>query len=108
MPHYDCRVFPAAGVEPDDHAGQIARRARRWRFEFPTEVDQAEHDAVRAAAKYPGEQERVLADPSGTPSPTPTQLAVAAVEVHAPSSARTRKRGASGSSLQAPTKAESL
>ena len=48
---YDCRVFPATGVEVDDEAHvQIARRARRWRFEHPTEHDQVEHDAVRAAA----------------------------------------------------------
>ena len=46
---YDCRVFPAAGVEPDDKP-TIARRARRWRFAYPTDGDRAEHEAVRAAA----------------------------------------------------------
>lgn len=76
---YDCRVFPAAGIQPDDH-GEIARRVRRWRFEFPTETDKAEHDAVRAAARFLQEHEGVLPDRSG--EPTPTQLAVAAVEVH--------------------------
>ena len=34
---YDCRVFPAAGVElDDDDKALIARRASRWRFTFPT------------------------------------------------------------------------
>jgi Fe-S-cluster containining protein len=47
---YDCRVFPAAGVVPDDSDGPVARRARRWRFEFPTERDRRERDAVCAAA----------------------------------------------------------
>ena len=48
---YDCRVFPAAGVEIDGtHKVEIARRARRWRFTYPTPADVADHDAVRAAA----------------------------------------------------------
>jgi Fe-S-cluster containining protein len=48
---YDCRIFPAAGLEiaGEDKAG-IARQARRWRFSHPTPGDEAEHDAVRAAA----------------------------------------------------------
>lgn len=48
---YDCRVFPAAGVEPDEPAKvEVRQRAAQWRFAHPTAVDQAEHDAVRAAA----------------------------------------------------------
>ena len=36
---YDCRVFPAAGVVPDDDEQlAIAHRARRWRFDFPEEA----------------------------------------------------------------------
>ncbi|MGA7417671.1 MAG: YkgJ family cysteine cluster protein [Acidimicrobiales bacterium] len=49
---YDCRVFPAAGVEVDEEQGSIARRVRRWQFTFPTEADRIEHDAVRAAATF--------------------------------------------------------
>jgi Fe-S-cluster containining protein len=47
---YDCRIFPATGVEPDKPT--IAKQARRWRFDFPGEVDRAERDAVHAAAAY--------------------------------------------------------
>jgi Fe-S-cluster containining protein len=48
---YDCRVFPAAGIVPDEPTKvAIADRARRWRFDHPTPRDRAEHDAVRAAA----------------------------------------------------------
>jgi uncharacterized protein len=45
---YDCRVFPAAGVEADQPA--IARRTRRWRFSYAEPADHDRHDAVRAAA----------------------------------------------------------
>lgn len=45
---YDCRVFAAAGVDPDQP--EIARRVRRWRFGYPTEADRAEHEAVVGAA----------------------------------------------------------
>ncbi|MGZ4754824.1 MAG: YkgJ family cysteine cluster protein, partial [Acidimicrobiia bacterium] len=55
---YDCRVFPATGVEVDDEAQlAIARRARRWQFDFPADIDRVEHDAVRAAARFVGEHE---------------------------------------------------
>jgi uncharacterized protein len=48
---YDCRVFPATGVEIDDeNQVAIAQRARRWRFDFPSKLDRTQHDAVRAAA----------------------------------------------------------
>jgi Fe-S-cluster containining protein len=48
---YDCRIFPAAGIEADADRPAIARQARRWRFEHPTAGDQADHEAVRAAAR---------------------------------------------------------
>jgi Fe-S-cluster containining protein len=46
---YDCRVFPAAGLEPDQPA--IAERARRWRFGYPAAADRTRHEAVKAAAR---------------------------------------------------------
>ena len=68
---YDCRVFAAAGVEVDeDTKALIAERARRWRFEFPTDADRAQHVAVQAAA-------RTVREPMSA-----TQLAVRAVEIH--------------------------
>jgi len=68
---YDCRVFPAAGIGPDDRAGLIARRARRWRFSYPAEADRVDHDAVRAAAGF--------LESAGGPGATPR--AVLAVEI---------------------------
>jgi Fe-S-cluster containining protein len=52
---FDCRVFAAAGVDPDeDGKGDIAERVRRWRFDDVATDPQArrELDAVRRAAAY--------------------------------------------------------
>ncbi|HLM63298.1 MAG TPA: YkgJ family cysteine cluster protein [Acidimicrobiales bacterium] len=78
---YDCRVFPASGVEVDD-ADQpaIARRVRRWHFDHPTEADRVEHEAVRAAARFVRERGDVL--PDGTVPANATQHAVLAVLLH--------------------------
>ena len=54
---YDCRIFPAAGLEIDDADKiEIARRVQRWRFSYPAEADRQQHDAVRAAARLLQEQ----------------------------------------------------
>ncbi|WP_426574787.1 YkgJ family cysteine cluster protein [Aquihabitans sp. McL0605] len=77
---YDCRVFPAAGIEVDDATKrEIRDRARRWRFDHPTEDDRTEHDAVRAAATYLRERADEL--PDVVAHLDATQLAVLAVEV---------------------------
>jgi len=78
---YDCRVFPATGLNVDDDPAKtaIAEQSRRWRFGFPSADDTALHDAVRAAAAYLTEHPEV--HPDGGPPP-PTQLAVMAIEVH--------------------------
>jgi uncharacterized protein len=78
---YDCRVFAAAEIEIEDgEKALIARRVRRWRFDFPTELDRNERDAVRAAATFVREHDDLLADRR---APTnPTEVAVLAVEVH--------------------------
>jgi hypothetical protein len=73
---YDCRVFPAAGLDvavDDPTKLPIARRARRWRFDHPDERDRVEHEAVRAAARYVAEHR---------PEATTTEQAVLAVELH--------------------------
>ena len=75
---YDCRVFTATGLVPDDDEGLIARRARRWRFDFPTDADRGLHDAVLAAVRFVRErEEREELAPANT-----TRLAVLAIEAH--------------------------
>lgn len=77
---YDCRVFPAAGVEPEGDKPGIAARTRRWRFAHPTADDRRRHDAVRAAASYLLDHAGELA--AGVTPRTATQRAVMAVEAH--------------------------
>jgi len=48
---YDCRVFPAAGVFPEEpEKALVAQRARRWEFQHPSPADRARHDVVLAVA----------------------------------------------------------
>ena len=78
---YDCRIFPAAGLEiDDDDKVLIARQAQRWQFSFPTEADRDQHDAVRAAANFLDEHTGLL--PDRTTPGNATQLAVLAIEIH--------------------------
>jgi Fe-S-cluster containining protein len=70
---YDCRVFPAAGLSPDDDSKPlITERVRRWRFDHPTERDVDEHDAVRSAA--------VSIRQGSAPPSTAIGLAIAAIK----------------------------
>lgn len=79
---YDCRVFPASGLALDDDPdkAQIARRARRWRFDHPAELDSVEHAAVRAAARYLQQRRGDFGE--GELPGNATQLAVLAIELH--------------------------
>ena len=72
---YDCRVFPAAGLEPQ--ATTIAARARRWRFDPPTAEDDDLRAAVRSAADYLSDNGGRLRVPGN-----PTQRAYLAVRIH--------------------------
>ena len=76
---YDCRIFPAAGLRIDDaDKAEIARRAQRWRFSYPTEADRQQHDAVRAAATLL--QEQADRRPDRAVAMNTTQLALRAIE----------------------------
>ena len=75
---YDCRVFAAAGVVPED--GLIAERARRWRFGFPAAADQERREAVHEAAVFIRDRRQEL--PDGAAPANATQHAVLAVEMH--------------------------
>jgi Fe-S-cluster containining protein len=78
---YDCRVFPAAGLEiTDDAQAAIARRARRWQFDHPTAADETEHEAVQAAAQYVREHRADL--PQESLPTNATQHAVLAIRLH--------------------------
>lgn len=76
---YDCRVFPAAGLEPDHDGGaEIVERVRRWRFDVPEPEDETVRAAVHAAAAYLRANAHLLA---GLVPANPTQLAFLAVRI---------------------------
>ncbi len=78
---YDCRIFPAAGVELDgEDKIRITLQARRWRFEFATDTDRVRLAAVRAAVTYLETHRGELSE--GAVPRNETALAVLAVEVH--------------------------
>jgi uncharacterized protein len=78
---YDCRVFPAAGLEPDGAGqSQIRARARQWTFDVRTTREHVLQAAVRAAARFL--RSHTAAWPDGTVPRNPTQLAFLAVELH--------------------------
>ncbi|HWS44986.1 MAG TPA: YkgJ family cysteine cluster protein [Acidimicrobiia bacterium] len=77
---YDCRVFPAAGVDPGDDKPRLGTHTRRWRFDEPTAAERVRHDAVQAAAHYLERHRPAL--PATVVPGTATQLAVTAVEIH--------------------------
>ena len=77
---YDCRVFPAAGLQPDDDKVLIAAQAVRWSFTYATDADRVNHDAVRAAATFVNNHRDDLAEELRPHNAT--QLAVCAIELH--------------------------
>jgi Fe-S-cluster containining protein len=77
---YDCRVFPAAGVDPGGDKPLIARQARRWRFGFPTDIDRSGYEAAQAAARFLRQERQSLTDPAVADDPT--RLAVLAIAIH--------------------------
>jgi Fe-S-cluster containining protein len=48
---YDCRVFAAAGLEPDEPGKEaLTERVRRWQFTYADDDARRQHDKVREAA----------------------------------------------------------
>jgi hypothetical protein len=83
---FDCRVFAAAGIDPDDEGSAVAQRARRWRFDTPSDGDRQELASVRVAATAFIAERR-----------PPTEVALRAVEV-----ALSRRLGSAPSSEPPP------
>lgn len=77
---YDCRVFPAAGIAPDEcDKDPIRRHVRCWKFSYPTRNDRSLHAAARAAATFL--RERAKCFPAGFVPSNSTQLAALAIKV---------------------------
>jgi hypothetical protein len=96
---YDCRIFTAAGLAPDDDQPLIAAQVRRWRFtERPGadgERDRLVLEAVRATA---GTLLDPAAHPDGRVPPRASHVAAMAVGLHElaiePGGVRTPEPGA--------------
>ncbi len=77
---YDCRVFTAAGVLPDEpDKVMIATQAARWQFTFDGPDARAASHALAAAAMFLRDHRGELGEAAAH---TTTQLAVDAVRVH--------------------------
>jgi Fe-S-cluster containining protein len=49
---YDCRLYAAAGFEPDGHRPVIQQRVREWRFAFAGARERRQAEALRLAAQF--------------------------------------------------------
>jgi hypothetical protein len=85
---YDCRVFAAADVGLDGD-GEIAGRARGWRFSFSADEDAVRERAVRAAAVYLRDRPELVAGDGAVLDAT--RHAVASVAAHSAFVRRTRE-----------------
>jgi Fe-S-cluster containining protein len=78
---YDCRVFAATGIALDEPTrALISEQVKRWKFEFPGEIDRKEHSAVQAAARFL--IDRADAFPQGALPGSPTHFAILAIRIH--------------------------
>jgi Fe-S-cluster containining protein len=78
---YDCRVFAAAGIPAGgDDKSVINERVARWRFEYPSDTDRKEQDAVRAAANYL--RQHPVRFPNGRVPSRPSDIAAIAVKTY--------------------------
>lgn len=77
---YDCRIYAAAGLEPDGDRPVIRQRVREWRFLIETDADQATLAAVRRAARFIRAHHQRF--PVAVRAASATAAAVLAVKVH--------------------------
>jgi len=49
---YDCRIYAATGLLPDGERPVIRDRVCEWRFEYPTQAERLQHEALRRAARF--------------------------------------------------------
>ena len=78
---YDCRVFAAAGIDAGGPRKEaINERVRGWRFRYASAQARAQHEAVRAAARFIATHAGAF--PGGRVPNAPSGIAVLALHVH--------------------------
>lgn len=78
---FDCRVFPAAGIDADADKPLVQAAASRWDFTYATEQAEVAHLAIKSVAAAVDEGRSFL--PDDVVPHNRTQLAVLAIEIHA-------------------------
>jgi Fe-S-cluster containining protein len=77
---YDCRVYPATGIFPDDKKSQIYKKAKVWKFDISSSDDMNAFEAIQKAATFITEY-RKLFPKAFFPRNAPQQ-AVLAIKIH--------------------------
>jgi Fe-S-cluster containining protein len=77
---YDCRIFPATGLDLGEEKPAISKQAERWKFTFPETRDKAEFAAVHAAAEFLDAHASKF--PSGFVPGNATQRAILALKAY--------------------------
>lgn len=77
---YDCRVFAAAGLQAGKDKPVINDRIARWAFEYPTDADAREQNAVTAAANFL--RQHPVQFPGGRIPSRANEIAVLAVKTY--------------------------
>ena len=78
---FDCRVFSAAGLAAGgSDKTVIDERVRRWRFNYPREIDRTAQAAVETAAAFL--REHAARFPAAFVPGNPAQVAVLAIKVY--------------------------
>jgi len=76
---YDCRIYAATGLLPDGHRPVIEERVLEWRFDFSTEEEMRQSEALRRAACFIREHGALF--PPGIRAESAAAVAVLAVKV---------------------------
>jgi Fe-S-cluster containining protein len=77
---YDCRIYAAAGLVPDGSRPVIAARVRAWKFDYASDQDRREAQAVSQAARFIRENQALF--PSGMRAGSATAAAVLAIKTY--------------------------
>lgn len=77
---YDCRIFPATGMNVGKDKPLISKQAKRWKFDVETENERKKMGALQAAAKFLQKNEKNF--PEGIVPANTTQQAMLAIQVH--------------------------
>lgn len=75
---YDCRLFAAAGIDPE--IPEIDKTIRKWRFSYRSDAAVETHAAIRTAAKFLRTHSADF--PSGKAPQKPDEVAITAIKAH--------------------------